>query len=326
MTNAIATQILALPLIESVNLNDDALDNSAIENIEHAPQIRELYVRGSSIDDNGTRGLAQLKSLRAISLGASSVSDATAAIIVALPDIETVDLSSTRLSAKAIASLSAIPGLQRLYVNDDDVNDDALHAIGDIVHLRTLYANRAAISSEMAVRALSELTALEEVSLEQTRLEDSFAPAVAAWPRLKTLSLANTAVGNAVVAALANAQQLRTLKLSGTVVRSIAPLAALPKLAEFSFPYTSGMNQRTTDDEHGRDPAGPKRLVDLLLTFPALRVVEIEGSEAADWIGACDVAAPLQRAGTRVIGSGVISCPKKFSAASRSHRPTSRYR
>ena len=316
MTDALAAQVLALPLLESVNLNDDALSNSALEHLDHAPQIRELYLSGSSIDDNGTHGLGQLKDLRAISLGASGVSDATAAIIVALAELETVDLSSTRLTSKAIASLSTIPKLQRLYVNDDDVNDDALHAIGDLVHLRILYANRAAISTDVAARALSELTALEEVSLERTQLDDSFAHTVASWPRLKTLSLADTTVGNAVVAALANAQELRTLKLGGTMVRSIAPLLGLPKLAEFSFPYTSGMNRDATDEEQVNDPTGPKHLVELLLTFPSLRVVEIQGTDDRDWAGACDLARPLQKRGIRVIAERFASChePQKFHA------------
>jgi hypothetical protein len=112
------------------------------------------------------------------------------------------------------------------------VTGAGLETMPETARFRWLNLSRLPISDEDVLALVDAPGALEQLSLEATRVSDGIAPLIERATNLRELDLSWTSIGDPVVQRLRRARKLETLWLTGTAVgdRSIAALEELSNL------------------------------------------------------------------------------------------------
>ena len=226
--DASAAALLAAPHVRVVRLDGTPIGDAALAGAPGA-ELTELFVSHTTVGDRGLEILDRAPHLVALGVGHTQVGEPTLARIARLVELRTVVLSSVGAPPEALARLASLAALERVYLDRTHADDTTIAAFAPARDtLRVLHLAGSDVSDD-GLAALRALTALEELTVGDTRMHGGISE-LSAWPRLRTLSLTGLDLGDKAVPSLAARRSLVVLDLSATDVHDPSPLAALPRL------------------------------------------------------------------------------------------------
>ena len=185
----------------SLNLSaeDQRFNDEAAAQLTGLDRLEKFFSNGAQLTDDGFKSLAGWKSLKQIGFDhwfrtkKDQPIGAGLAHLAALPNLESIRLGGCMIGQEAMEALATIRTLKKLDVfHTFYVNDDALLPLRKLPDLRIFIAGPqfSPRLTDAALRNLSEVKSLEEISLTETWLtyEGGFKH-LAALPRLKKLSI-----------------------------------------------------------------------------------------------------------------------------------------
>ncbi|MBX3156311.1 MAG: hypothetical protein KF773_09960 [Deltaproteobacteria bacterium] len=244
-----------LGALEALVLDDTALDPAALDGLR---PLRRLYLARTAVDDAAlARIAARMPALEVLHVAGTAIGDAGARAVASLRELVALDVSDTRLTDAGGAALGALGKLQVLDLHGTAIGARTIAAIRPLA-LRELYLRSTRAGAEIATLAgyapgiarfdasslaayrptdadlawLATAPELVEVGLENARIHDRLALAIAAAPKLRELHLGNTQISAAAVAAISTRTLLEELDLAGTPVDDAraAAMLAFPNL------------------------------------------------------------------------------------------------
>jgi len=192
---------------EDLRFNDDAAAQ-----LTGLDRLEKFFSNGAQLTDDGFKSLAGWKSLKQIGFdhwfraAKDQPIGAGLAHLAALPSLESVRLGGCMIGIEATEALATIRTLKKLDVfHTFYVNDAALVPLRKLPDLRIFIAGPQYQPriTDLALRILSEIPSLEEISLTETWLtyEGGFKH-LASLPHLKKLSIPKVVASDEDVARL----------------------------------------------------------------------------------------------------------------------------
>jgi len=176
-----------------------AFTDEAAAQLTGLDRLEKFFSNGARLTDDGFKSLASWKSLKQIGFDhwfrtkKDQPIGAGLAHLAALPNLESIRLGGCMIGLEAMEALATIKTLKKLDVfHTFYVNDEALLPLRKLPDLRIFIAGPqfSPRLTDAALRNLSEVKSLEEISLTETWLTyDGGFKHLAALPRLKKLSI-----------------------------------------------------------------------------------------------------------------------------------------
>jgi Leucine-rich repeat (LRR) protein len=225
--------------------------------------LERLSLRGTRVTSKALEHISRLQGLRSLDLGYTQIDDANLDLLAELPRLETLGLGGNRVSAAGLAQLRLLKNLRHLDLSGVQRVDSGEWGI---------------VLNPGTLAEIGGLTGLRSLSLAGATLADTGADR----PGLKE-SVRQTIEGLDKLTKLVNLESIDVsrLPLSAT---ALAPLAALPKLHELRASLAPTLGE----------PAVP-----VLLRFPALTAVRVDGSIPAPAMAKLQAERPQWFSGAR---------------------------
>jgi hypothetical protein len=202
----------------------------------------------------------------------------------ALPSLESVELDGRATLGGSLGELR-LPRLKKLSVSGQRVTDADLRAISQESPLESLHVSRGQVTGS-CLPVLFERHSLRTLGLTYCPLDKQWIELVAGEESLENLFLSSPHLTDDAVAKIARLPRLARLWISGELTEGICePLARCRTLEDLTFtrvPLTSvglthlaGLSGLQNLDLE--DCGISNESVDLLLTFPALHILRLDG-------------------------------------------------
>ncbi|HZZ70887.1 MAG TPA: protein kinase [Pirellulales bacterium] len=299
VTDAGLAAVGHLPSLRLLVVGGTAITDRGLEQLNNVKQLTDLSLSRTKISDDGLLQLARFTSLNRLSLADTPLTDAALPQLSKLASVSQLFLSGTQISDAGLEELAVSLPKCKIQGNPPDPQRLALRWIlsqgglaatthGDVRKLAELprgaceltkidLGDLPKVTGEMLIKispctAITELdlsgtsvndeglkllapcTALERLSLAETRITDQGLVHLKAMTRLKWLDLHGTRISGAELAQLSGLTELTTLSLDGARL-SDRTAAALNKFANLT--YLNLSNNATLGDK------GIAALVDL---------------------------------------------------------------
>jgi len=186
-------------VVLNLSAEDLRFNDEAAAQLTGLDQLERFFSNGAQLTDEGFKSLAAWKSLKQIGFdhwfrtAKDKPIGAGLAQLAALPHLESVRLGGCMIGIEAMEALATIKTLQKLDVfHTFYVNDEALVPIQKLPDLRVFIAGPQYQPrlTDAALRILSDVKSLEEISLTETWLTyDGGLKHLTALPHLKKLSI-----------------------------------------------------------------------------------------------------------------------------------------
>jgi Leucine-rich repeat (LRR) protein len=209
-------------------------------------RLERLNLRGTRVTSKAFEHIARLKALRDLDMAFSQIDDANLELLAGLPQLERLSLGGTPLTAAGLAQLRLCRALRHLDISGVQRVDSGEWGVA---------LNLAALAEIGALHNLRSLylagATRTDAGADRPGLKESVRETIEGFDRLKGLS------------------QLELLDISRLPVSASAleALSTLPKLTELRASLAPSLGERA---------------VPVLLRFPALRKVRLEGSMPAE--------------------------------------------
>ncbi|MBZ2178269.1 MAG: hypothetical protein K7J47_11245 [Acidobacteria bacterium] len=205
-------------------------------------RLERLNLRGTRVTSKAFEHIAKWKTLRELDISYTQIDDANLELLAELPLLETLALGGTPLTAAGLGQLRLLPSLRNLDLSGVQRVDSGEWGVA---------------LNPGAFAEIAALTGLRRLNLAGATRTDAGADR----PGLKE-SIRSKIEGSAALAALVN---LEFLDLSRLPIDAAAlePLTKLPKLRELRAALAPSLGAAA---------------LSVLLRFPALRVLRVEGS------------------------------------------------
>lgn len=117
-TNADLQHAAGLPCLEMLFLNESAVDNTGLKQIEHMTGLKQLDLADTQIDDDGLAHIRRLTRLQALSLYNTSVTDAGLTHLLDMTNLEDLDLTGSRVTEAGVSRIKrTLPNCRVNYEN-----------------------------------------------------------------------------------------------------------------------------------------------------------------------------------------------------------------
>ena len=219
-------------------------------------RLERLNLRGTRVTSKAFEHIAKWKTLRDLDISYTQIDDANLELLAELPLLETLALGGTPLTPAGLAQLRLLPNLKNLDLSGVQRVDSGEWGVA---------------LNPSAFAEISALAGLRRLNLAGATRTDAGADR----PGLKE-SIRARIEGSAALAALVNLEFLDISRLPMDAA-ALEPLSKLPKLRELRAALAPSL--------------GPAALP-LLLRFPALRTVFVEGSLPPEAIAQLRAARP----------------------------------
>ena len=186
-------------VVLNLSAEEQRFNDEAAALLTGLDKLEKFFSNGAQLTDDGFKSLAAWKSLKQLGFDhwfrtkKDQPIGAGLAHLAALPNLESIRLGGCMIGIEAMEALATIKTLKKLDVfHTFYVNDEALLPLKKLPDLRVFIAGPqfSPRLTDAALRNLSEVKSLEEISLTETWLtwEGGFKH-LAALPRLKKLSI-----------------------------------------------------------------------------------------------------------------------------------------
>lgn len=122
----IIERVVALPHLQSLDLEASNFDDAMAARLSAAPSIQKLYLGATRITRSGLERLVDMQQLTALDLWATAIDTVDLQVLTGLPNLESLTLGAipgdSRMdTASLIAGLAALPALKRVWLVDLDL-------------------------------------------------------------------------------------------------------------------------------------------------------------------------------------------------------------
>lgn len=156
VTSASLNSLTQLPNLKSLRVQEDALNDSAIDVFLKMPKLEYLSIgKNPEITDSGVAKLSKLSNLKTLRLVSLHIGDASLKNVDQLKNLKTIDLNGTNITDKSLAKLSQMP-LRELYLSSTNVTDAGLRLLSKCGTLDHVTLNDCPKVSKEAVIELTD--------------------------------------------------------------------------------------------------------------------------------------------------------------------------
>lgn len=210
-------RLAKLTALEVVDLrgNMEAGDMT-LEALGKLPRLRALKHRSSVVTDEGIAALAESPALESLLAQDFAITNAAGAHLAALPDLSSLEIFRCQgFGTEGVLALAPLKKLTRLTLRDlPEMGDEGLAVLADLPALSRLALHELASVGDAGLAHLGAAKGLEVLDIWSVpKMTDAAVAVLAGLPNLRELSIRET----------------------GASERSLAALAALPKLESLTF-------------------------------------------------------------------------------------------
>lgn len=150
--------------IQSLNIDDDQLDEEVLKHVQTGLCLRDLSLYGTNTTDAGLNIVSQMNSLETLNMGETKVTDAGLSVLSQLPVLEKLSLAHTNISDFGIAYLGQVPTLKSLWLTGNKTDIKGLVHLKEMKNLRLLWlGNLPGIIDDSACPYFEQMTFLKEL-------------------------------------------------------------------------------------------------------------------------------------------------------------------
>ncbi len=194
--------LAAIKSLKSLELGSGS--DEALRQVAAITGLTSLKVGGSEITDEGVKSLASLKNLRQLVLDghAHNLNGRGFAALSGIASLRELDVRGAGIDETGVRSIAQLAGLEELDLSETWIDGKGLAELARLKHLKwlTLRYCRRLRSADLA--PLVELPALENLSLNDCRINDEAVETLKKLTKLKTLKLERTGVSAAAISNL----------------------------------------------------------------------------------------------------------------------------
>lgn len=211
----------------------------ALRRVGAFPRLKRLFLTRGQATDDALAVVETLKDLEVLMIwDAEHVSDAGTRHLTGLNSLQNIHINNGQLGNKSLAVFSGLPKLTRLSLQGNGFTDDGLKHLAAMKHLKSLWLGMGKTPfTDAAAEPLAELTDLEELDLQSSRLSDAGIAKLAALTNLKLLYVDGSgadgsSITDASVAAVGKLIGLESLGIQNTKISAsgVRRLCEMPKL------------------------------------------------------------------------------------------------
>ena len=204
-------------------------------------ELQELTLRGNrgygidSVTDAGITHLARYKGLRKLRAGGLGLTDRCFDAIAELSQLEELSLDSNLITGSGLKKLSGLKRLRKLDLNFNPLVEPAFEHLSQLSNLTALEAACSLPVSDRMLEQCARLRHLESLHLSNSTsgVTDRGLAALSELSQLKNLALNEARVSDQALRRVGNLERLESLKLSNlhqTTAGNLAWIAQLPNL------------------------------------------------------------------------------------------------
>jgi Leucine-rich repeat (LRR) protein len=215
-----------LPNLQALQLSRTRITGAALERLASLTSLRELQLEGTAVRDRDLKHLRGLPEINLLNLARTEITGAvdpaakgpSLNYVWELKELTTLDLSGLHLRPNALKLPQRVEVPVRiLRLTGAKVNDDALKNLSGMTSLRELSLGSTTVTDE-GMKHLTWMAALEHLDLADTVVGDRGLKVLGGLTSLKSLNLAGTVVSDDGLVHLRTLKELQALDLSGSKV------------------------------------------------------------------------------------------------------------
>jgi len=247
--------LLALPLLERLNLSHTRISDEGLLRLKPAAQIQELnLLYAEQITDLGVSAIKQWRRLKSLNVRGTRIADETLALVGALVQIESLDIADTNITDNGLDNLVSLTKLKHLALGRNRLSDESLSGLRvystleslDLGGPRSTNRNqRGRVSAPMKpslVAAIADLKELRTLRLGYSDIDEGGLRGLAVLEKVEKLDLGGCRrVDDKALKVLDSWKSLKFLNVQDTAVSSVGVasfLAAKPGVQILSGPFT----------------------------------------------------------------------------------------
>lgn len=261
VTDAGVARLAESRTLQWLSLDDTSLGDLSLASLAKVPQLTQLWLDGTQITAQGLASLENLK-LQFLGLNRTALGDEAVPALVKLRGLDRLDLQQTRLTDAGLAGLLALPALNTLTLNGTQVSGAGFCRAAERGHLARSALKELAISdtrlNDDAMACVGRIPRLENLWARNTQITAKGLRPLAACP-LKKLDLAGATVGDDALEVLAPMKSLRILNLDET------------RISDAGIPALKAMGHLESTSLRGTK-LSPRALEELRLALPHVRI------------------------------------------------------
>ncbi len=261
VTDAGVARLAESRTLQWLSLDDTSIGDLSLASLAKVPQLTQLWLDGTQITAQGLASLENLK-LQFLGLNRTALGDEAVPALVKLRGLDRLDLQQTRLTDAGLAGLLALPALNTLTLNGTQVSGAGFCRAAERGHLARSALKELAISdtrlNDDAMACVARIPRLENLWARNTQITAKGLRPLAACP-LKKLDLAGATVGDDALEVLAPMKSLRILNLDET------------RISDAGIPALKAMGHLESTSLRGTKLSS-RALEELRLALPHVRI------------------------------------------------------
>lgn len=215
-------QLPKLSRLKELRLYNLDLSATKLNFLSRCPNLKQLTISNCLIEQNDLAGIGGVPMLEALSLQSRSdeapLADTAISWLEQTPQLQRLDITATEVTGSGFEYLQNLP-IEQLSVGPSFV-DAGLPLLGNLDQLRSVHFGGSQLTTEGFAGFLSQV-GLQELSVDNIRLQNAGAIAIGEEAGLETLLLSNTGMTDTGLEALSSLSHLHTLLLDEPSVTEI---------------------------------------------------------------------------------------------------------
>ena len=246
ITDNVFSELVKLKSVVDVGLENTAISDTGLQNLEKMPQVRTVYLRRNTyLTDAAFEVFPKMPKLTAIICIYHNITDQALLTVKDLVKLRVLDVRGcVEFSDAGFLALSKLTNLEQVKMrNCASFSNQGMAFFDSTPKLKGLVLEDIPIQAE-GLAHIKGAKNMTELVLMRTRVDDEALANLADMPKLKTLSVRDSPVHGDGLKYIANAKELSSLNLAETAVgdEGIAHIAGLSKLTTLDL-----WNTKVTD-------------------------------------------------------------------------------
>lgn len=242
-------ELLQVRQLRSLHLLNTSISPSALARLSTTVSLQSLTLQGSNVTDRHLAQLASFPNLTVLQIVKASVTDEGLRAIGQISRLRQLDICGcSAVTGNSIDTLDQLSNLERLQLDfRPSITDASLASVAKMRRLRSLFLHGPL--TDVGIRQLKQLTALEKLSLSGKDVTDDSLETIISLSRLTSLDLSGTGISDAGLSLLQALHNLVELNLEDTNVTNsgLQRLAGLSSLLTLHVTMKDGVTYEGID-------------------------------------------------------------------------------
>ncbi len=243
---AMFDKLLRFPNIVIINFSKATLDRDALEKLHNLQGIQMLALSNVKLADEHSNAIGRLPGLKQIILRGATLTEPLMLNLRRAEKLEFLDLRSSNATDDLIKPLAGHPALERITLEDTQVTSKVAGYLVSMPRFKRIKLNGPRFNNDVVAEIAKAApgSALEEIDLSTTLIDDKGVAGMASWAHLKSLmalDLSGTKIADLDVKTFKVLEErIETLYVSYTALsdNGLKALSQLNKLDTLNVSYT----------------------------------------------------------------------------------------